>query len=127
MMKQLIVLIFFIAWVNATVAQSFYNETPEAKHWVDSVYKSLSKEQRIAQLMVMRQSERTASGPKYYNKQIEAYIKKYNIGAICQFQGNPVEQANAMNYFQRIAKTPLMVCIDGETGVGMRMIDSVMK
>ena len=126
-MKQLTVLIFFIAWINATVAQNFYTETPEAKHWVDSVYKSLSKEQRIAQLMVMRQSERTANGPKYYNKQIEAYIKKYNIGAICQFQGNPVEQANAMNYFQRIAKTPLMVCIDGETGVGMRMIDSVMK
>jgi beta-glucosidase-like glycosyl hydrolase len=43
------------------------------------------------------------------------------------FQGNPVAQATFVNNFQRMAKTPLMICIDAETGVGMRMYDSVMK
>ena len=121
------ILFFFIGFTITAIAQKFYDATPEAMHWVDSVFKSLTKEQRIAQLMVMRESERTPDGPKYYDSIIIDDIKKYNIGAICQFQGNPVQQANFVNYFQSIAKTPLMVCIDGETGLGMRMIDSVMK
>ncbi len=127
MMKQLAVFLFFVGCTTASVAQKFYDQTPEAKHWVDSVYKSLSKEQRIAQLMVMRESEYTPSGPKYYDSIIIEDIKKYNIGAICEFRGNPVQQANFINHYQAIAQTPLMVCIDGETGLGMRMTDSVMK
>jgi beta-glucosidase-like glycosyl hydrolase/CubicO group peptidase (beta-lactamase class C family) len=105
-------------------AQQFYNETPEAKHWVDSVFKSLTKKQRIAQLMVIRES---APGPVIYDSAITAYIKQYNIGSLCLFQGGPVEQANYLNKYQNISKTPLMICIDGETGLGMRMTDSVMK
>ena len=43
------------------------------------------------------------------------------------FQGGPYKQAGLINHFQQIAQTPLMVSIDGETGLGMRMTDSVMK
>lgn len=53
-------------------------------------------------------------------------IKKYNVGALCFFQGGPIRQANLTNYYQSIAKTPLMVTIDGEWGLGMRL-DSVTK
>lgn len=41
------------------------------------------------------------------------------------FQGGPRSQASFINYMQGIAKTPLLICIDAENGVGMRM-DSVM-
>lgn len=126
-MKYLALVIFFLVFTSATYAQSFYKETFAARHWVDSVFKSLSKEQRIAQLMVVRLSARTPNGVVFYDKKVEEEIKQYNIGAICLFQGNPVQQANYINYFQGIAKTPLMICIDGETGLGMRMTDSVMK
>src|SRR5688572_27487014 len=53
-------------------------------------------------------------------------IRKYNIGALCFFQGGPVRQANLTNAYQSIAKTPLMITIDGEWGLGMRL-DSVIK
>lgn len=53
-------------------------------------------------------------------------IRKYNIGALCFFQGGPVRQANATNYYQSLAKTPLLVTIDGEWGLGMRL-DSIIK
>ncbi len=53
-------------------------------------------------------------------------IKKYNIGALCFFQGGPVRQANLTNAYQSMAKTPLMITIDGEWGLGMRL-DSVTK
>ena len=98
--------------------------TPAARHWADSVFNSLNDDQRIAQLMVLRESSFSKDGPVYYDSLITEAIQKYNIGGICLFQGSPVKQANFLNYFQSIAKTPLMVCIDGEWGLGMRF-DSV--
>jgi beta-glucosidase-like glycosyl hydrolase/CubicO group peptidase (beta-lactamase class C family) len=51
-------------------------------------------------------------------------IKKYNIGGLCFFQGGPVREALQTNYYQSIAKTPLLISMDAEWGVGMRL-DSV--
>src|SRR3954469_5333212 len=126
-MKRLPAVLFLLANSFTNFAQTFYKETPEAKHWVDSVFKKLSKEERIAQLMVVRLSARTPEGVIFYAKKVEEEIRQYDIGAICLFQGDPVQQANYINYFQSIAKIPLLICIDGETGVGMRMTDSVLK
>lgn len=97
---------------------------PEAKRWADSVFQSLTDDQRIAQLMVMRQSSFSPSGPVYYDSLITELIKQYNIGGICLFQGTPVQQAEYVNKYQRLAQTPIMVCIDAEWGLGMRF-DSV--
>ena len=100
------------------------NINPSAKRWADSVFNTLNNDQRIAQLMVLRESSYTKDGPVFYDSLIADAIKKYNIGGIVLFQGGPVKQANFINYFQSIAKTPLMVCIDAEWGLGMRQ-DSV--
>lgn len=108
-------------------AQNFYNHSSSADRWVDSVFNSLSKKERIAQLMVVRLSGRNGNTPVYYDSLVNSLVQKYNIGAVCIFQGGPVKLANIVNALQQRAKTPLMVCIDGETGLGMRMTDSVMK
>jgi beta-N-acetylhexosaminidase len=100
------------------------NITPSSQHWADSVFNTLNNDQRIAQLMVLRESSYTKNGPVFYDSLIADAITKYNIGGIVLFQGGPVQQANFINYFQSIAKTPLMVCIDAEWGLGMRQ-DSV--
>ena len=90
--------------------------------WVDSVFNSLSMEERIAQLMVIRSySDQT---PEYY-KTISRLITDYNVGGITFFKGSPVSQATITNYWQEITKTPLLICLDGEWGAGMRL-DSVM-
>ncbi len=106
--------------------KSFAQPVPDtaAQHWADSVFNTLSDDERITQLMVLRESEITKDGVVIYDSAITAAIKNYNIGGIVLFQGDPVRQANYINFFQSIAKTPLMVCIDGEWGLGMRM-DSV--
>ncbi|HET9747241.1 MAG TPA: glycoside hydrolase family 3 N-terminal domain-containing protein [Chitinophagaceae bacterium] len=91
--------------------------------WVDSVFNSLTPDQRIAQLMVIRAHSNL--GADHVSK-VTSDIQKYNVGALCFFQGGPVRQANLTNFYQGIAKTPLMITIDGEWGVGMRL-DSVTK
>lgn len=100
-----------------------YNSRLSEEQWIDSVMKSLSKEEKIAQLMVVRAHSNL--GPDHVEKVTEL-VKKYNVGALCFFQGGPVRQAVLTNKYQAIAKTPLMITIDGEWGLGMRL-DSVSK
>ncbi len=122
---QLILLSLLFFSVDAK-AQSFYQASEAAQHWVDGTFNKLSKKQRIAQLMVVRLSEKTATGVLFHDAEVKANIKKYNIGSVCLFQGSPVQQATFINRFQSLAKTPVLFCIDDETGLGMRL-DSVAK
>lgn len=103
---------------------AFTQNNTAAQAWADSVYNTLTEDQRIAQLMVVRLSERTANGIAYYDKKVGELVKQYNIGGVCLFQGGPTWQANAVNRLQAMAQTPILMCIDGEWGLGMRF-DSV--
>jgi beta-N-acetylhexosaminidase len=100
-----------------------YKSKLSKEKWVDSVFNSLSPEEKIAQLMVIR--AHSDSGADHVAR-VTRNISKYNVGALCFFQGGPVRQANLTNYYQGIAKTPLMITIDAEWGLGMRL-DSVKK
>ena len=122
MQKIFLTLLFSILFCSISLSQPLQKSA--AKPWVDSVFNSLNDDQRIAQLMVLRESSYTKDGPVYYDSLITEAITRYNIGGIVFFQGSPEKQANYLNYFQAIAQTPLMVCIDGEWGLGMRF-DSV--
>src|SRR5437763_4537874 len=81
-----------------------YNSKLSAGAWVDSVFKTLSKDEKIAQLMVIRAHSNL--GPDHV-QQVTDLIQKYNVGALCYFQGGPVRQAELTNYYQSIARTPL--------------------
>jgi beta-N-acetylhexosaminidase len=119
MKKQALIVAFFCIITNSGFAQN-----NNSAKWVDSVFNSLSQDQRIAQLMVVRLSERTPKGILYYDDKVMDLVKKYNIGGVCLFQGNPTWQATTVNKLQAAAQTPILMCIDGENGLGMRM-DSI--
>lgn len=89
-------------------------------NWVDSVMQTLSLEQRIAQLMVVRV-------PLDMNdKQVQAFsevMNGYGIGGVCFFAGTADRQVYMTRRFQKDAKVPLLVSIDGEWGLGMRLKD----
>ncbi|HNK60121.1 MAG TPA: glycoside hydrolase family 3 N-terminal domain-containing protein [Chitinophagaceae bacterium] len=121
-MKQLQLFVFLIVLTSST-SQAQYKSKLNKQQWVDSVFNSLTDDQRIAQLMVVRAHSNLGAD---HVAKVVSDIKKYDIGALCFFQGGPVRQANLTNYYQSIAQTPLMVTIDGEWGLGMRL-DSVTK
>ena len=118
-MKRFLAILLGCIITTSSFAQ--YYSRLKADAWVDSVFNSLSKEEKIAQLMVIRAHSNL--GPDHVASVTEL-ISKYNVGALCFFQGGPVRQAGLTNFYQSIAKTPLMVTIDGEWGLGMRL-DSV--
>jgi beta-N-acetylhexosaminidase len=118
-MKQLLFALLLLQAISLNAQQS------PAEKWADSVFNTLNDDQRIAQLMVVRMSAPGTNGKAViYDTQVRDLINKYNIGSLCVFQGGPVQLANYLNEFQQLAKTPLMVCIDGEWGLGMR-VDSI--
>jgi beta-glucosidase-like glycosyl hydrolase/CubicO group peptidase (beta-lactamase class C family) len=94
--------------------------------WVDSVFKTLNEDQRIAQLMVVRMASLDGRRVVFYEKEVKDAIQKYNIGGVCLFQGGPTKQASLINEMQAMSKTPLFISIDAENGLGMRM-DSVLS
>jgi beta-glucosidase-like glycosyl hydrolase/CubicO group peptidase (beta-lactamase class C family) len=115
--------ILFFSILVPSVSSAQYKSKLTAQQWTDSVFNSLSDDEKIAQLMVIRAHSNL--GPDHVAKVMND-IQKYNVGGLCFFQGGPIRQANLTNSYQSIAKTPLMVTIDGEWGLGMRL-DSVTK
>lgn len=111
---------FLIIVQQSVCAQT--KKSAQAQRWVDSVFKSLTPAQRIAQLMIIR--AHSDKGPEHIAS-VTNLIQQHNVGGLCFFQGGPVRQALLTNQYQKIAKTPLLISIDGEWGLGMRL-DSVL-
>jgi beta-glucosidase-like glycosyl hydrolase/CubicO group peptidase (beta-lactamase class C family) len=93
----------------------------DAARWVDSVFESLNDDERIAQLIMIRAHSNLGED---HVRKVTQDIRENKVGGLIFFQGGPVRQANLTNYYQSISKTPLMIAIDGEWGLGMRL-DSV--
>ena len=55
-----------------------------ADRWVDSVYNSLTLEQRVAQLICMRANQ----PDKPFDENVAKYVKKYNLGGVCFFRSD---------------------------------------
>ena len=88
--------------------------------WVDSVLKTLSTEQQIAQcIWIAGYSDRDVA----HEVEISDIIKKYGIGGIVFFRGTSEKQAELTNYYQKISGVPLLITQDAEWGVGMRLLD----
>lgn len=100
------------------VGFNFFDETTLEKKWVDSVYNSLSFEEKLGQLfMVAAYSNKDSV---HFNS-LEKLVKNYKIGGLIFFQGGPVRQAKLTNRFQSHSKVPLFVGNDAEWGLSMRL------
>ncbi|MEM1326464.1 MAG: glycoside hydrolase family 3 N-terminal domain-containing protein [Bacteroidota bacterium] len=86
--------------------------------WVDSVYNSLTFDEQLGQLITIRaHSDKGAE----HIAEVERQIGQYHVGGLCFFQGTPAEQVRLTNRYQSISKIPLLISMDAEWGLGMRM------
>lgn len=123
-MKQLLIFIFFIGFLGNLFSQNhplyLSDETTKKAQitWVDSVYNSLSLDQRIGQLFVV---DVFSNKDRAHFDYIKGLIKDEHIGGLIFSKGGPVRQAKLTNEFQSIAKTPLLISMDAEWGLAMRL------
>ena len=87
-------------------------------HWADSVFESLSPQERIGQLfMIHGYSNWNEKNMRYF----ETLLKNYNVGGIIFFQGGPGRHVALMRRVADLTKTPMWYGIDGEWGAAMRL------
>jgi beta-N-acetylhexosaminidase len=109
-----------------TVKASFVLNPPfldgSADKWVDSVMKKLTPDERIGQLfMVAAWSNKNQA----HVTEINNLIKNQKIGGLIFMQGGPVRQAKLCNQYQKNAKVPLMIGMDAEFGLSMRLDSTI--
>ena len=86
--------------------------------WVDSIYNRLTLKERIGQLFMV---QAFSNKSKSYEKQIENLIVNHNIGGIIFSKGGPIIQARLSNRLQSVSEIPLLIGMDAEWGLSMRL------
>ena len=111
------------AYPSETDNKSAPAPLPLHSSWVDSVFNNMTLNEKIGQLFMV--AAYSNKGPEH-TQDILRLIKKHHIGGLIFFQGTPEKQAKLTNIYQYNAKIPLMIGMDAEWGLGMRL-DSVIS
>ena len=129
-MRKHIIRIIFIAFASFLLlggtkipsVKGIKNQSSEITYfWADSVLQTLTLEEKIAQLISIRAH---SDKDNAYSDKLIQQVEKYQVGGACFFQGGPARQAIITNRMQKVSKIPMMISIDGEWGLAMRL-DSV--
>jgi beta-glucosidase-like glycosyl hydrolase/CubicO group peptidase (beta-lactamase class C family) len=118
----IIVAIIILANYHHIFAQNKAVFLSNSTAWADSIMTTLSEEERIAQLFMVAAYSNKG---EVHKQQISDLVEHYKIGGLMFLQGGPVRQAQLTNFYQSKSKTPLMIAIDAEWGVAMRLDSSL--
>ncbi len=88
------------------------------KFWVDSIYNSFTLSEKIGQLFMVN-APLNANQKKIDD--LKKLIEVSKIGGIIFFKGEPTRQVKLTNEFQSLSEVPLMIGIDAEWGLAMRL------
>lgn len=108
-----------VKFINPSkVGFNLFEDTPAEKKWVDSIYSTMTFEEKLGQLfMVAAYSNKDSI---HFNA-LDKLVKDYKVGGLIFFQGGPVRQAKLTNRFQAESKIPLFIGNDAEWGLSMRL------
>ena len=120
-----LVILFMILFLGSgqhVLAQSKAVFLSNSHTWADSIMTTLSEDERIAQLFIVAAYSNKGQDHKQH---ITNLVEHYKIGGLMFLQGGPVRQAQLTNFYQSKSKIPLMIAIDAEWGVAMRLDSSL--
>ena len=90
----------------------------QQKKWVDSLYGSMTIQEKIGQLFMVQVF---SNKDKAHEAEIAKLIQNQHIGGLIYSNGGPVRQAKLNNEFQAASKIPLLIGMDAEWGLSMRL------
>lgn len=96
----------------------FQRSISKNQQWVDSVYKTLSERERVAQLLIPMVDPRSGASSK---ATIAKWVKTEKMGGLLFSKGSLADYASMTNYAQSIASVPVLMTFDGEWGLSMRI------
>lgn len=120
LLTSLVLFVCFAAHAQQTNAPEFLQYTDH--RWVDSVFNTLSADEKIAQLIVIAAYSNRG---EEHTRDILKMIREQRVGGLIFFQGGPVREARLINKFQAASKVPLLMAMDAEWGIGMRLDSTI--
>ena len=105
---------FTLAQENPLLSQ----DAAAQKKWVDSIYDSMTLEEKIGQLFMV---QAFSNKDLRHENTIYGLITDYHIGGIIFSKGGPYRQAKLTNTFQEASKVKLLIGMDAEWGLSMRL------
>ena len=125
--KKILLLTIFCGFFALQTSFILPKKTPpdypaRQERWADSLLATMSLEEKVGQLfMIATFSNRNET----YYQQIENSIATYHLGGLIFFQGGPYRQARLTNRYQQLSRIPMMIGIDAEWGLGMRLDSAI--
>mgnify|MGYP002621747954 CR=1 FL=1 len=117
--RPLVFSIIFLSLYSVSSAATVAIDS-NAVRWADSVLCGLSLEQQAAQVIVARVPlQMTEKQERKFRRQ----IADWEVGGVCFFAGTTASQLQLTQRLQAESRIPLMICLDAESGVGMRLTD----
>lgn len=86
--------------------------------WADSILSSLTLDEKIAQSFMIAA---TPNKGEDHLKKVDSIIETYKIGGVILFQGELENTRSAIKRFQKESDVPLLMGIDAEWGLDMRL------
>lgn len=130
-MKIIILLLICMSFSSLTLkAQSKpHNKqlkpSEEAWKWADKKLKKMSLDEKIGQLVHIGINAKFLPQDSWEFQQLKHQVVENKIGGIIFFVGGVYETVHLINRMQELADIPLLISADFETGVGMRLEDTV--
>lgn len=117
-MKTWVLFIFSCTFFLVGSNQFSWGQTSQHIPWVDSTLSHMTLDQKIGQLFMIAAYSNQS---EIYEADIEKQIRKYQVGGLIFFQGDPARQLQLTNRYQKASACPLMIGLDAEHGVGWRL------
>ncbi len=115
--QYLFLTIFYPFTLNAQQDSPLYQDSIQMK-WVEEKYTNMTLEEKVGQLFIVAAY---TNRDETHEKEILKLIQEEHIGGLIFMQDQAVKQINLTNQFQSISKIPLLIGVDGEWGLAMRL------
>jgi len=89
---------------------------------VDSIIERSSFNDLLGQLFMVAAF---SNKDEAHKQTISEFIRKEKIGGLCFFKGSPVKEGLLTNYYQSISDIPLLISMDAEWGLAMRLDSTI--
>jgi beta-N-acetylhexosaminidase len=113
--------------VSAPTHPAVQRFEPSAKawKWADKQLKKMSVDEKVGQVVHIGINARFANQDSDYFRELRRQVADNKIGGIIFFGAPIYETTHLINRMQELAKVPLLMSLDAETGIGMRFEDAV--
>ena len=111
--------LLFFTTISFSQTRPLISEDPaQQRQWVDSIYKQMSLKEKVGQLFMI---DVLSSDPASKTEKVKLLVEQHYVGGVIFSKGGPKRQAKLNNELQQLSKVPLLIGMDAEWGLAMRL------